>query len=193
MNIFPDSSILKIKAKNEGLLNQKGQVVWFTGLSGSGKTTIAKALYEQLSNNGFVATILDGDNVRTGLCNDLSFSIKDRKENIRRIAHTANLMADAGLIVLVSFITPTQEMRDLAVDIIGEDKYSLIFVNTSLETCINRDTKGLYKKALAGEITNFTGLDSPYDIPELPTAIVNTENLDVRDIAEELMQIIEDF
>ena len=144
----------------------QGKVIWFTGLSGSGKSTIANALDEVLNKRGLKTYILDGDNVRMGLNKDLGFSPEDRKENIRRISETAKLFADAGTIVLTAFISPYQEDRQQAREIIGDLDFSEVFVDTPLEECEKRDPKGLYKKARAGEIKGFTGIDAPYEEPE---------------------------
>jgi len=144
----------------------QGKVIWFTGLSGSGKSTVANALDEVLNKRGLKTYILDGDNVRMGLNKDLGFSPEDRKENIRRISETAKLFADAGTIVLTAFISPYQEDRQQAREIIGDLDFSEVFVDTPLEECERRDPKGLYKKARAGEIKGFTGIDAPYEEPE---------------------------
>ena len=153
------------REKNAG---HKGKVIWFTGLSGAGKSTVANALDEVLNKRGLKTYILDGDNVRMGLNKDLGFTPEDRKENIRRISETAKLFADAGTIVLTAFISPYREDREFAREIIGEDDFVEVFVDTSLEECEKRDPKGLYKKARAGEIKGFTGIDAPYEKPENP-------------------------
>jgi adenylylsulfate kinase len=149
-----------------------GKVIWFTGLSGSGKSTIANALDEVLHGRGLKTYILDGDNIRMGLNKDLGFSPEDRKENIRRIAEVAKLFADSGTIVLTAFISPYREDRQMARDIIGED-FVEVYMNTPLEVCEDRDPKGLYKKARAGEIKGFTGIDAPYEEPENPEVIIS--------------------
>lgn len=148
--------------------SQKPAVLWFTGLSGSGKSTVAGALETRLAQLGFHTYLLDGDNVRHGLCSDLGFSEQDRRENIRRIGELAKLMADAGLIVLSAFISPHQAERKLVRDLLPEGEFLEVFVNTPLEICEQRDPKGLYKKARAGEIPNFTGISSVYEAPENP-------------------------
>ena len=153
------------KEDRQKLLKQKSPVIWLTGLSGSGKSTIANELANKLQQMGKLAYILDGDNVRMGLNKDLGFSDDDRKENIRRIAEIAKLLSDAGVIVITAFISPFREERENAKDIIGRDNFIEVFVRTSLETCEKRDPKGLYKKARAGEIPMFTGIDSPYEEP----------------------------
>ena len=155
----------------------QGKVIWFTGLSGSGKSTVANALDEVLNKRGLKTYILDGDNVRMGLNKDLGFSPEDRKENIRRISETAKLFADAGTIVLTAFISPYQEDRQQAREIIGDLDFSEVFVDTPLEECEKRDPKGLYKKARAGEIKGFTGIDAPYEEPENAQVILRGGSL----------------
>ncbi|WP_159739671.1 adenylyl-sulfate kinase [Vibrio atypicus] len=147
---------------------QKPAVLWFTGLSGAGKSTVAGALENKLAEQGYHTYLLDGDNVRHGLCNDLGFSEQDRRENIRRIGELSKLMADAGLIVLSAFISPHRAERQLVRDLLPEGEFIEVFVNAPLEVCEQRDPKGLYKKARAGEIPNFTGIDSEYEAPVDP-------------------------
>jgi len=154
------------REQREANSGHQGKVIWFTGLSGSGKSTLANALDAVLNKRGLKTYILDGDNVRMGLNKDLGFSPEDRKENIRRISETAKLFADAGTIVLTAFISPYREDRQQAREIIGDLDFSEVFVDTSLEECERRDPKGLYKKARAGEIKGFTGIDAPYEEPE---------------------------
>jgi len=155
------------RADRERLLHQRGAVLWFTGLSGSGKSTLARALEERLAAAGRLVYVLDGDNVRHGLCADLGFSAADRSENIRRISHVAALMADAGILVLTAFISPFRADRAAARAVIGGD-FLEIHVDVPLATCERRDPKGLYKKARAGGIPEFTGISSPYEAPEQP-------------------------
>ena len=152
---------------------QRGVVLWFTGLSGSGKSTLANAVEQKLNQLGRLTYLLDGDNVRTGLCADLSFSDQDRQENIRRVAHVAKLFWDANLITLVSFISPFRSERRLARDLIGVD-FIEVFVDASLDVCEQRDPKGLYKKARQGLIPEFTGISSPYEAPENPEIVLKT-------------------
>ena len=153
-------------------------VVWFTGLSGSGKSTLANALESKLFELGYKTYVLDGDNVRMGLNKDLGFSNEDRKENIRRISEVANLFSDSGTLTLTAFISPFIEDREIARNIIGEN-FIEVWVKANLEICEERDPKGLYKKARAGEIKNFTGIDSPYESPENPELIIETDKLDI--------------
>ncbi|MGH1609691.1 adenylyl-sulfate kinase [Vibrio parahaemolyticus] len=164
------------------LKKQKPAVLWFTGLSGAGKSTVAGALENRLAELGYHTYLLDGDNVRHGLCSDLGFSEQDRRENIRRIGELAKLMADAGLIVLSAFISPHRAERQLVRDLLPEGEFIEVFVNASLEVCEGRDPKGLYKKARAGEIPNFTGIDSEYQAPinpeiDLPAGEKSVEEL----------------
>jgi adenylylsulfate kinase len=153
----------------------RGGLFWFTGLSGAGKSTLAHAVEEQLFQNGFNTYVLDGDNVRHGLCADLGFSDDDRKENIRRIGHMSNLFVQAGVIVLTAFISPFRVDRQNARKIAGSDFHE-IYCDCSLDVCEERDVKGLYKKARAGEIPFFTGIDSPYEVPENPELITKTDS-----------------
>ena len=178
-HIHPIHSLSVSRAERENLLNQKAKVIWFTGLSGSGKSTIALSLEKKLFAMGYHVYLLDGDNVRTRLCNNLDFSESDRIENIRRIAEVSKLFVDAGIICINSFISPTRTIRDLAKSIIGEDDFNEVYVNTPLAICEARDVKGLYKKARSGEIKNFTGIDSPYEAPLNPDLEVLTENISV--------------
>jgi adenylylsulfate kinase len=156
------------KSFRANLKQQQPAVLWFTGLSGAGKSTIAGALEQRLAQLGYHTYLLDGDNVRHGLCNDLGFSEQDRRENIRRIGELAKLMADAGLIVLSAFISPHRAERQLVRDMLPQGEFIEVFVNTKLDVCEQRDPKGLYKKARAGEISNFTGIDSEYESPQSP-------------------------
>ena len=150
--------------QREKLHQHRGAVLWFTGLSGSGKSTVAGALEEALHKLGVSTYLLDGDNVRHGLCSDLGFSDADRKENIRRVGEVATLMADAGLVVLSAFISPHRAERQMVRDRVGEGRFIEVFVDTPLSICEARDPKGLYKKARAGELRNFTGIDSVYEL-----------------------------
>ncbi len=165
-------------------------VFWFTGLSGAGKSTLAHAVEERLYQQGFKTIVLDGDNVRHGLCADLSFTDEDRKENIRRISHVATLFVQAGVIVLTAFISPFRADRENARKIAGSDFHE-IYCNCSLEVCEQRDVKGLYKRARAGEIPHFTGISSPYEVPEQPELVTNTnDNLEAS--IEQVFQYIKE-
>ena len=164
------------KEDRQKLLKQKSPVVWLTGLSGSGKSTIANQLAVKLQQEGKLAYILDGDNVRMGLNKDLGFSDDDRKENIRRIAEVAKLLSDAGVIVITAFISPFREERENAKEIIGKNNFTEVYVEAPLMVCEDRDPKGLYKKARNGEIPMFTGIDSPYEEPINADLTISTEN-----------------
>jgi adenylylsulfate kinase len=174
----------------ETLLKQKGKVVWLIGLSGSGKSTIAEYLEAKLYDEGFLTQVLDGDNIRSGLNNNLSFSDTDRLENIRRISEVAKLFTNCGIVTLASFITPTEAIRQMAREIIGEDKYIEVYVSTSLEACEGRDVKGLYDKARQGIIKNFTGIDSVFEAPQNPAIIIPTEGFTVEESVQKLYDFI---
>lgn len=176
-DIHPNFDRLLSRKEREQRLGQCGRVLWLTGLSGAGKSTLAEALERSLFEDGFLPQVLDGDNIRAGINNNLGFSLEDRHENIRRIAEVARLYAHSGLIAITAFISPTIEMRELARQIIGEDDFVEIYVSTSLEVCEQRDTKGLYAKARRGELKNFTGIDSPYEPPLAPWVSVDTQLL----------------
>lgn len=178
------------KKDRQKLNNQNSFLIWFTGLSGSGKSTIANALEFKLYEEGYKTYALDGDNIRKGINNDLTFSPEDRKENIRRIAEVANLMVDAGLIVLAAFVSPYKKDRGSIKDIVGKDNFVEIFINTSIEECEKRDVKGLYKKARAGEILNFTGVNAPYEAPENSDIEIITDNKTVDESVSEIYKII---
>jgi len=172
-NIFKQEYQVK-RFDREIKKERKAVLVWFTGLSGSGKSTLANELEKFLFSKDIDAYILDGDNMRSGLNSDLSFTDQDRKENIRRISEVSNLFIDAGLVCIAAFISPFKEDRELAKKIVGEDRFIEIFVNTPIEVCEQRDVKGLYKKARKGEIKNFTGISSPFELPEYPTLTIDT-------------------
>ncbi len=186
-NIHPEFHRFLTREDREKRLQQKGAVVWMTGLSGSGKSTIANEAERVLFKAGKMTTILDGDNLRTGLNANLGFSDEDRLENVRRVAEVAKLFASQGIITFVSVISPKREMRDLARDIIGDD-YIQVYVEASFEACAERDPKGLYEKARRGEIKNFTGKDSGYEAPEHPDVLLDTENSSVQDNAVTLIE-----
>jgi len=164
----------------------KGAVLWFTGLSGSGKSTVAGALEQALHALGVSTYLLDGDNVRHGLCRDLGFSDDDRRENIRRVGEVAKLMVDAGLVVLTAFISPHRAERDMVRELLGKDQFIEVFVDTPLAICETRDPKGLYKKARAGELKNFTGIDSDYQSPQAPDVHLDGEQLVTHLVAQML-------
>jgi len=170
--------------------NHKSRVLWFTGLSGSGKSTIANATEKLLFDEGFQTYILDGDNVRMGLNKDLGFSPEDRTENIRRITEVAKLFADSGSLVLTAFISPYLEDRLQAREIIGQEDFIEIYIKADLSVCESRDPKGLYKKARAGEIKGFTGIDAPYEAPKNPELIIESDKYDVDTCAEKIVDFL---
>lgn len=189
-NIHPIFDRTVQRAERETGNGHRAGVFWLTGLSGSGKSTIAAAVERQLFNDGHHVVLLDGDNVRTGLCGDLGFSLEDRRENIRRIAEAAKLFAAAGAQVLCSFVSPTREIRSLARNIIGAEDFYEVFVNTPLAVCEARDVKGLYAKARAGEIKGFTGIDSPYEAPAAPFLNLATDDQTVEQSAAVVIRAI---
>lgn len=179
------------RAEREQLHGHQGAVLWFTGLSGSGKSTVAGALEQALHQLGVSTYLLDGDNVRHALCRDLGFSDADRKENIRRVGEVAKLMVDAGLIVLSAFISPHREERQMVRDMVGEGRFIEVFVDTPLAICEARDPKGLYKKARAGELRNFTGIDAVYEAPERPEIRLDGEQL-VTNLRVQVLDLLRD-
>lgn len=178
------------KVQREDLLNQRATLIWFTGLSGSGKSTLAVQLEAQLHALGFKTYLLDGDNIRAGLNKDLTFTDEGRVENIRRIGEVAKLMLDAGVVVLSAFISPFKADRDQVKEIVGPENYIEVFADAPLEICEQRDVKGLYKKARAGEVKNFTGIDSPYEAPDTPDVTIPTGILSVDESIEKLMEVV---
>lgn len=189
-NIHPIFDQIISRQEKESFLKQRSAVLWLTGLSGSGKSTLAKALERKLHDAGYFSKLLDGDNIRVGLNNNLGFSLEDRKENIRRISETARLFLDGGIITLCSFVSPTKEIRAMAASIIGAEDFLEVYVNAPIEVCESRDVKGLYKKARAGEIKGFTGIDSPFEAPEAPFVEIRTHEEDLEACAERLFQAI---
>jgi adenylylsulfate kinase len=186
--VFPLFEKLVSREAKEQKLKQHAKVIWFTGLPCSGKTTLALALEKSLFSKGYFCQVLDGDNVRCGINNNLGFSNADRMENIRRIAEISKLFLSAGVITINAFVSPTNEIRDLARGIIGEDDFIEIFLNPTLATCETRDVKGMYKKARAGQITDFTGINAPFEIPENPSLEIHT---DKENIETSLQQILD--
>ena len=189
-NIYPIFDKMLGRKEKELLLKQRSVMIWFTGLSGSGKSTIAIALERELHNRGLLCRILDGDNIRSGVNNNLGFSPADRIENIRRIAEVSRLFIDSGIITLAAFISPNHEMRDLAANIIGKDDFLEIYVNTPLSVCERRDVKGLYAKARKGEIKEFTGISSPFEAPEHPALTLDTSLLSLEECVHKLLELI---
>jgi len=188
-NIVKHSYSVNLDSRKK-LKQHQAILLWFTGLSGSGKSTIANSVEQELHKNKVHTYTLDGDNIRKGLNSDLSFSPKDRKENIRRIAETAHLMIDAGLLVLAAFVSPYRNDRDHIRNIVGDDNMVEIYINTSIEECERRDVKGLYKKARKGEIKNMTGISAPYESPLHPDIQINTEEVTVVDATKQIINFI---
>lgn len=186
-NIYPVFECIKDRKAKEIYLKQRAKVIWFTGLSGSGKTTLASGLESRLFELNYFCQLLDGDNVRSGVNKNLSFTDEDRIENIRRIAEVSKLFLNSGIILICAFISPTTAMRQMAKDIIGEDDFLEIFVNTPLEVCEQRDPKGLYKKARKGEIRNFTGISSLFEAPEDPFLEVKNTDPDLDNAVQQLL------
>ncbi|MBI9034468.1 MAG: adenylyl-sulfate kinase [Bacteroidales bacterium] len=189
-NIFPISDKALQSSIKEKHLNQKAKVIWLTGLSGSGKTTLALGLERELFELGYLARVLDGDDIRSGINKNLGFSQEDRIENIRRIAEVSKLFIKSGIITINGVISPTEEMRNMARMIIGEDDFIEIYVNSSLEVCEARDSKGLYKKARRGEILDFTGVNSPFEDPITANLEIRTDELTIAQSLEKAMAFI---
>ena len=174
----------------EQLLGQKGVMLWFTGLSGSGKSTVAIALERELQKRGLLCRILDGDNIRTGINANLGFSADDRRENIRRVAEVAKLFVDTGIITIAAFVSPTEDLRNLAQHIIGKDDFKEIFISTPIEECESRDVKGLYARARRGEVKNFTGISAPFEAPQHPALSLDTSKLSLEESVAQLLQLL---
>lgn len=190
MNIYPIFDRMLTRADKEQLLGQRGMMIWFTGLSGSGKSTIAIALERELQRRRLLCRILDGDNIRSGINSNLGFSSEDRVENIRRIAEVGKLFVDTGIITLAAFISPTNELRRMAARIIGEQDFYEVYVSTPLEECERRDVKGLYAKARRGEIRDFTGISAPFEVPEHPALSLDTSQLTVEESVDRILKLI---
>jgi adenylylsulfate kinase len=189
-NIFPHFDQMISREFRENKLGQRSKVIWLTGLSGSGKSTIGLALEKRLFQENFVAQLLDGDNIRSGINKNLGFSEEDRKENIRRIAEIAKLYLSSGIITINSFISPTAETRNIAKEIVGDADFLEIYINAPMATCESRDVKGLYKKARAGEIQGFTGVNQAYEEPENPALELRTDLLSVEEAVDILFTFL---
>ena len=190
-NIYPIFDHMLERTDKERLLGQRGVMLWFTGLSGSGKSTVAVALERELHRRGRLCRLLDGDNIRTGINAGLGFSAEDRRENIRRIAEVGKLFVDTGVITLAAFVSPTEELRTLARDIIGADDFKEIFVATPLEECERRDVKGLYARARRGEVKNFTGISAPFEAPRNPALVLDTTDTPVEKSVGKVLALLE--
>lgn len=176
-DIYPIFNKIQTRRDKEVFLGQRGLTIWFTGLSGSGKSTVASALEQALAAKGFLCKVLDGDNIRTGLNSNLGFSAEDRQENIRRIAEVCRLFDDTGIITIASFVSPTEDLRQIARGIIGKEDFFEVYMSTPLEECERRDVKGLYARARKGEVKNFTGISAPFDVPENADISIDTTDI----------------
>jgi len=188
--IFPVFDQIINRSDKEKLLKQRAKVIWLTGLSGSGKTTIGASLEKELYNLGYLTQVLDGDNIRSGINKNLRFTEEDRLENIRRIAEVTKLFLNCGVIAINCFITPTESIRQIARDIIGRENIIEVYINASIEACEDRDQKGLYKKARAGEIKNFTGISSPFEIPKGADIELPTDELSIKEATDKLLKFV---
>lgn len=189
-HIYPIFDRMLTRRDKETLLGQRGVMVWFTGLSGSGKSTVAIAVERELHRRGLLCRILDGDNIRSGINNNLGFSEADRVENIRRIAEVGKLFVDTGIITLAAFISPTNSLREMAERIIGEADFKEVYVSTPLAVCEQRDVKGLYAKARRGEIKDFTGVSAPFEVPVRPALAIDTSVLSLEESVEKVLELI---
>lgn len=189
-HIYPIFDRMLGRADKEELLKQHSVMIWFTGLSGSGKSTIAIALERELQKRGLLCRILDGDNIRSGINNNLGFSETDRVENIRRIAEIGKLFVDTGIITIAAFISPNNDIREMAAQIIGKENFMEVYISTPIEECERRDVKGLYAKARRGEIKNFTGISAPFEAPAHPTLTLDTSKLSLEESVNQLLEII---
>lgn len=189
-NIYPIFDKMMSKQDKEELLKQHGVMLWFTGLSGSGKSTVAIALERELHQRGLLCRILDGDNIRSGINNNLGFSPEDRMENIRRIAEVGKLFVDTGIITIAAFISPNNQLRNMASEIIGKENFIEVYISTPLEECERRDVKGLYAKARRGEIKEFTGISAPFEAPENPDIELDTSKLSLKESVDILLEAI---
>lgn len=189
-HIYPIFDRMLSREDKEQLLGQRGVMLWFTGLSGSGKSTVAIALERELHRRGLLCRILDGDNIRTGINANLGFSAEDRRENIRRIAEVAKLFVDTGIITIAAFISPTEEIRRMARNIIGADDFREIYISTPLAECERRDVKGLYARARRGEIEHFTGISAPFEAPAHPALSLDTSRLSLEESVERILAML---
>ena len=189
-NIYPIFDRMLSRQDKEELLKQHSVMIWFTGLSGSGKSTIAIALERELHKRGLLCRILDGDNIRSGINNNLGFTEADRIENIRRIAEVSKLFVDTGIITIAAFISPSNDIREIAANIIGKDDFLEVYVSTPIEECERRDVKGLYAKARRGEIKDFTGISAPFEAPAHPALTLDTSALSLEESVNKLLELI---
>ena len=189
-NIYPIYDKMMSREEREQQLGQHGMMVWFTGLSGSGKSTVALGVERELAKRGILCRILDGDNIRAGINSNLGFSEEDRRENIRRIAEIGKLFVDTGIVTLACFVSPTEEIRNLARGIIGENDFKEVFVSTPIEECERRDVKGLYARARRGEVKDFTGISAPFEAPKNPALSIDTSVLPLEESVNRVVEMI---
>ncbi len=189
-NIYPIFDRMLSRADKEQLLGQRGVMLWFTGLSGSGKSTVAIALERELQKRGLLCRILDGDNIRSGINANLGFSEEDRRENIRRVAEVSKLFVDTGIITIAAFVSPTEDLRQFAEQIIGKDDFKEIYISTPLAECERRDVKGLYARARRGEVKNFTGISAPFEAPQRPALSLDTSTLSLEESVRRLLDLL---
>ena len=189
-NLFPIFDDILQREHKEILLQQNAKVIWMTGLSGSGKTTVAKGVERHLHSQGILNQILDGDNIRVGISSNLTFSLEDRTENIRRISEISKLFINCGVVTLNCFVSPTIEIRNIAKEIIGAENFIEVYINASIDTCEERDVKGLYQKARKGEIKNFTGISAPFEAPKSPEIEINTAQLSIDESVQKVLDYI---
>ena len=189
-NLFPIFDEILQREDKEELLNQNSKVIWMTGLSGSGKTTIAKGVERYLHSQGILNQLLDGDNIRVGISSNLTFSSEDRAENIRRISEISKLFLNCGIVTLNCFVSPTIEIRNIAKEIIGAENFIEVYINASVDTCEKRDVKGLYQKARKGKIKDFTGISAPFEAPEYPEIEINTAQLSIDESVQKVLDYI---
>ena len=188
--IYPIFEKMMSRQDKESLLGQKGIMIWMTGLSGSGKSTIALGVERELHKRGILCRILDGDNIRAGINNNLGFSEEDRRENIRRIAEIGKLFIETGIVTIACFVSPTIELRQMARDIIGKDDFREVYVSTPLEECERRDVKGLYARARRGEVKDFTGISAPFEAPTSPDLCLDTSQMTLKAEVEAILELI---
>ncbi len=189
-NIYPIYDRMMTRHDKESLLGQRGIMIWFTGLSGSGKSTVAMGVERELHAQGILCRILDGDNVRAGINNNLGFSAEDRIENIRRIAEIGKLFVQTGVVTLACFVSPTNDIRQMAREIVGKEDFLEVYISTPIEECERRDVKGLYARARKGEVKNFTGISAPFEAPVSPDIAIDTSKIPLEESVRTLTELI---
>lgn len=189
-NIYPIENRMLSRQERQKMLGQRGVMVWFTGLSGSGKSTVALGVERELHRRGILCRILDGDNIRAGINSNLGFSPEDRRENIRRIAEVGKLFVDTGVVTLACFVSPTEEIRQMARQIVGADDFKEVFVSTPIEECERRDVKGLYARARRGEVKEFTGVSAPFEAPQHPALSIDTSVLPLEESIARVVEMV---